>query len=515
MPWTDRLGAGKWWSTALPMWRGGFASSQHGGRHLGPTLALTLLLLLPRAPAAPAAGQEYLSVYSSRPTFSVPLLPYAGREYVGILDLLDPLGDVSTRRDDGKWKLRFNGSEVEFQDGKTGVKLEGKRLELSYSFYFQDGRGLVPLSSIVPLLSSLLRQQVELHESARRLFLGGTAVHFTAQLVPSPADSVVLNFSAPVNPSIATEPGRLRMTFVRDPVLHPSPSTVSFENKSISTLTYREEGGAAELTLNSSVPLLARFSADRRTITVGPVVQIVAQAKPQPAAPAPAPTLSPAPAPSPAAPAAVPGQQPAPATAAPVPSAPPPLVVVDAGHGGTEPGAALSNTLAEKDVDLSIAQRLHNDLEARGLRTMLLRNSDATLSLEQRAILANTSRARFYISIHAGSMGAGVRLYTTLLPPISAASGAFLPWDSAQASFLTSSQTLSANIGAELSKANVASRQMAAPLPPLNHVACAALAVEVLPPGADLSQLSSPAYQEQVAAAIAAGVVRAQQGGAP
>jgi N-acetylmuramoyl-L-alanine amidase len=56
---------------------------------------------------------------------------------------------------------------------------------------------------------------------------------------------------------------------------------------------------------------------------------------------------------------------------------------------------------------------------------------------------------------------------------------------------------------------------MYAPLPPLNHIAGAAVAVEVVPPGTDVSQLNSPAYQEQVAAAIAAGVARAQQGAVP
>ena len=163
-------------------------------------------------------------------------------------------------------------------------------------------------------------------------------------------------------------------------------------------------------------------------------------------------------------------------------------------------------------MTLSIALRLHNDLESRGLRTMLLRTTDNALSLDQRAILANTSRARFYISIHAGSVGSGVRLYTALLPPITAASGLFLPWDTAQATFLSSSQTLSGDIASELTKVNLASKQMSAPLPPLNHIAGAAVAVEVVPQGSDITQLNSPAYQEQVAAAIAAGVARAQQG---
>jgi N-acetylmuramoyl-L-alanine amidase len=508
MAWTDRL--------------------PHNRRHWAPghsrssVAAVALLLLLLWLPQArPVTAQEYLSVYGPRATFSVPLQQYGGRDYVAVLDILAPLGEVAARQDGHKWKLRFNSVEVEFQEGKNAVKLANRRLELASPFHLQDGRGLVPLSSLIALLSPLLPPPVELHETARRLFLGGAAVHFSAEVVHSPSDSVVLTFSAPVNPSIATEPGRLSMTFVREPLLHPSPSTMNFEDQYISSLSYREAEGVAELTLNSNVPLLARFSSDRKTITVGPVVQIVAQAKPQPVAPAstpaspPAPSSAPVPIPTPNIGAAASGQL---AFPPPIPlaaPAPPPLVVVDASHGGTEPGAALSDTLAEKDVVLSIAQRLHNDLEARGLHTMLLRNSDTALSLDQRAILANTSRARFYISVHAGSLGSGVRLYTALLPPISPASGTFLPWDSAQASYLSSSQTLSGDIATELGKLNVSSRQMQAPLPPLNHISAAAVAVEVVPPGADVTQLNSAAYQEQIAGAIAAGVARAQQGATP
>ncbi len=501
------------WGRML-VWGRGSAPS-----HYGATAALALLLVLigPPQPQPASSAVQRLSVYAPRGSFTVPLQQNTGRDYIGILDLLDPLGQLSARRDGRKWKVRFNGTELEFQDGKAAAKVGNQRLDLPSPFYFQDERGMVPLAGIVPLLSPLLRQPVELHESSRRLFLGEVAVRFTAQSVHTPADSLVLTFSAPVNPSIATEPGQLRMTFAREPLLHPSPGTISFANKSIPSLSYHEADGVAELTLSSSVPLLARFSADRKTITVGPVVEIVAQAKPQPSTPAPSPAPAPMPAPSSAAPSQPPsvpsGQQPAPATGAPAPSAPPPLVVVDASHGGTETGAALSDTLAEKDVTLGIALRLHNALETHGLRTMLLRNSDAALSLDQRAVLANTSRARFYISIHAGSLGTGVRLYTALLPPITPASGPFLPWDTAQATFLSSSQTLSANIASELGKVKVATRQMSAPLPPLNHIAGAAVAVEVVPPGTDVSQLNSPAYQDQVAAAIAAGVIRAQQGG--
>jgi N-acetylmuramoyl-L-alanine amidase len=51
----------------------------------------------------------------------------------------------------------------------------------------------------------------------------------------------------------------------------------------------------------------------------------------------------------------------------------------------------------------------------------------------------------------------------------------------------------------------------------LNNVVSAAVAVEVAPPAADLSELTSPEYQQQIAGLIATGIanIRAQLGGAP
>ena len=102
-----------------------------------PPLALLVLLVLPLQPQSSSSLQR-LSVYAPRGSFTVPLQQNAGRDYLGILDLLDPLGQLSARQDGRKWKMRFNGTEVEFQDGKSAVKVGNKRLDLPSAFYFQD-----------------------------------------------------------------------------------------------------------------------------------------------------------------------------------------------------------------------------------------------------------------------------------------------------------------------------------------------------------------------------------------
>ena len=90
------------------------------------------------------------------------------------------------------------------------------------------------------------------------------------------------------------------------------------------------------------------------------------------------------------------------------------FVVVDASHGGDERGAALSDQLAEKDVTLAFGLRLRQQLQAHGLTTLMLREGDTTMSLDQRANMTNAAHPAIYICLHAASQGSGVRLYTAL-----------------------------------------------------------------------------------------------------
>jgi len=72
-----------------------------------------------------------------------------------------------------------------------------------------------------------------------------------------------------------------------------------------------------------------------------------------------------------------------------------------------------------------------------GITTLVLRDSDANLSLDDRAFFANTTHAAVYIALHAASSGHGVRIYTALLPYADATDddrGPFRSWPTAQAS---------------------------------------------------------------------------------
>ncbi len=79
-------------------------------------------------------------------------------------------------------------------------------------------------------------------------------------------------------------------------------------------------------------------------------------------------------------------------------------VVIDPGHGGSQPGAISSTGLAEKDVTLDIALRLRQLLKQSPYEVLLTRETDQTVTLADRVAFANSKKADLFISIHINSM---------------------------------------------------------------------------------------------------------------
>jgi len=86
-----------------------------------------------------------------------------------------------------------------------------------------------------------------------------------------------------------------------------------------------------------------------------------------------------------------------------------PLVVIDAGHGGVDPGAiSPTSGLREKDVTLRIAKAIRDELLKSGrVRVALTREDDRFLVLQERYGIARKLHADLFISIHCDSVGAG------------------------------------------------------------------------------------------------------------
>jgi N-acetylmuramoyl-L-alanine amidase len=449
-------------------------------------LAALLLLLVA---VSFAAEPRRISVYAPQAVYQVDILFRDGVDYVGITDLLEPLGRLESRVDGKKFKLTFNGTEAEFQDAKRQYRVRSSKQELPSNFLLVDGRGYLPAAAVAGFLPRLTDQAASFHAAPRRLFVGSSELHYAAELRRSPS-RLVLTFTAPVNPSTFVEKNRVRLLFHREALVASGPEAASFNDPFVQSVNFSESPAGAELTVNLLQPATVSTADGGRTLTISVVA-------PQPAAPAPA-----APAAQSAA-ATAPGQ--------PHPARSRPFVILDAAHGGTDTGAMLSPSLPEKAVNLALARRLQKELETRGIPVVLTRVADNLLTWDQRAVSANTSHTSLYVAIHSSSSGHGVRLYTALLSASEPAAAqnprAFLPWELAQAPYLSQSRASAAVLAEACTAAGVPVRTSSAPLRPLNSITIAAVAVEVAPSGSAVEELSSSDYQQKVAAAIASGIV--------
>jgi N-acetylmuramoyl-L-alanine amidase len=90
------------------------------------------------------------------------------------------------------------------------------------------------------------------------------------------------------------------------------------------------------------------------------------------------------------------------------PGAPPPakpVIVIDAGHGGIDPGAIGEGTIMEKNIVMEVARKLEQALQAKGrYRVHMTRTSDTFVSLDQRLADSRKNAANLFISLHADSI---------------------------------------------------------------------------------------------------------------
>lgn len=78
------------------------------------------------------------------------------------------------------------------------------------------------------------------------------------------------------------------------------------------------------------------------------------------------------------------------------------VVTIDPGHGGIDPGCGEEGAL-EKDIVLSICVKLRDMLEQAGVAVVMTRQTDETVSLDDRAVAANNAGSDLFVSVHCNS----------------------------------------------------------------------------------------------------------------
>jgi len=187
------------------------------------------------------------------------------------------------------------------------------------------------------------------------------------------------------------------------------------------------------------------------------------------------------------------------------------VVVLNPAHGGADGGARLSSQLYEKDLVLTLAERLRIALTAHSIPVIMVRISDVDVPVLNRAQMTDHARAAACITLHATTSGSGVHLFTSSLTEIPITS--FLPWETAQGAYTTQSLRLSSEIGTVMRRDNIPVTQGRTALQPLDSFTCPAVAVEVAPliHSGTATPLSDPAYQNRLVNALAAAIEQWQQ----
>lgn len=80
-------------------------------------------------------------------------------------------------------------------------------------------------------------------------------------------------------------------------------------------------------------------------------------------------------------------------------------IVIDPGHGGSDPGAVGPNGFREAHVNLAVALKVAEKLRKAGVEVKLTRTSDVFIDLQPRCDIANSFGADYFVSIHCNSAG--------------------------------------------------------------------------------------------------------------
>ena len=192
------------------------------------------------------------------------------------------------------------------------------------------------------------------------------------------------------------------------------------------------------------------------------------------------------------------------------------VVVLDAAHGGSDPGAQLGKQ-AEKDLTLALSVKLRSLLMARGIAVVTTRESDAAVFADRRAEIANHANAAACLNLHAAlasaKSGPAVHLFFSSLPATKDVR--FVPWRTAQSAWIVRSTALASALNSALTQAGVTVTLGRTALPAIDSMACPAVAVEIAPQRqSDADGADDADFEAKVAEALAAALVEWRSDGA-
>ena len=170
-------------------------------------------------------------------------------------------------------------------------------------------------------------------------------------------------------------------------------------------------------------------------------------------------------------------------------------VTIDPGHGGFDPGSGEIGAL-EKDIVLAISLKLRDQLEQANVEVLMTRDTDAHVDLDDRAVVANDAQSDLFVSVHCNAFDGKARGLECYY------------YKSEQGKQLAHDITAqAAAMGARTREVRENGYQV------LRQAKMPAVLVETgfLTDAEECAKLCDPEYQEKLAGAIAAAVLKALQ----
>ena len=359
--------------------------------------ALCILLAI-AAPGGGQSGPERLTVISEDGRRFLPTVTIDGRTMVALTELMEPFGlRLGDDRLPGRLTL-LRGTAVIVLTADDGIVSVAGRLE-SLSAPPVERRGIwyVPTDFIGRALPLVSDRPVELRSRSGLVILGDVRV---PQVVAryqrtGPGSRLRLMVTPTFEPRIERAADRLFVTFEADAV--DLVLRDFFADDLLRRVLVDDRRARLEIELGD---VFGSYTATTAP-ALGGSLDVVIDLTPASAASA-APPAAPDPRPGGGAEEEEGAELPTLADLT-LPSTVR-AIAIDPGHGGADAGTRGPEGTLEKDVTLAVARRLQAAIQRQlGLRVVLTRSGDTTVSLDERAAIANNDRADLFISLHANA----------------------------------------------------------------------------------------------------------------
>jgi N-acetylmuramoyl-L-alanine amidase len=494
---------------------------QTGGAH--PVRSAVLILIALAIPALAAADTAHVVYSDGRPSESVEVMEMHGDYFVPLAEVARLLNlDKTIDAGEGKATLEADGHRLEVIIGGTVWLRDGEPVKAGEAAVWEEGTFYVSLESVEETLAPALERVFRWSPGSKQITVGlpsPNIVDLEVQTLQGRAVVTIRTVGLPHYDLTPMSGGRIEM-LIRGGV---SSKALEYDSKAglIRSIRSRQTAGGAVVVVTLADNGLA-YRVFPRWDPDGIVVSVWRKS----ASELPEPALRP------------PRQLAWPERFSPE-RAKVDVVVVDPGHGGENLGSVGPSGYTEKQANLEIARKLKDRLEAAGIEVFLTRNEDVFLSLERRTEIANSVEADLFISVHAngyrGSEARGFEVYflspaltegdksvaarenagvdmSSFIAPGSSDEVAFILWDAAQNEFIVESSDLAQFVNEEMSlRLNIPNRGVKqSNFVVLTGAYLPAVLIETafITNPAEESLLRDAAFQETVAEAISAGVLR-------